>query len=177
MDAYVGEIRLFAGNFAPRDWAFCNGQLLNIAQYSTLYTILGIQFGGDGKTTFALPNLCGKVAIHQGAGQGLTPRNIGSTGGSKTVTLSENQIPAHNHIPQYRADIIADQIDPSNNIWANIKNAALLPNAYTNIAQPDAPMNQNAISSVGKGEAHNNMQPFLGLNFIISLYGEYPPKS
>lgn len=175
MDAYFGEIRLFAGNFAPRGWAFCNGQLLNINEYQVLYTILGTQFGGDGKTTFALPNLCGKAAIHQGAGEGLTSRNFASTGGSKTVTLSENEIPAHTHIPQYRSDTLADQVNPVNNIWANIDNKPFLPNIYINIESPEAPMDPKAISSVGGGEPHNNMQPFLGLNFIIALDGDYYP--
>lgn len=175
MDAFVGEIRLFAGNFAPLDWAFCNGQLLNISEYGVLYSILGTQFGGDGRTTFALPNLCGKAAIHQGTGQGLTSRKFASAGGSKTVTLLENQMPVHTHTPQYRTDTMADQMNPANNIWANIDNKPFLPNVYKNIESPEAPMGPTAISQVGGSVPHNNMQPFLGLNFIIALYGDYYP--
>src|SRR5690606_27580514 len=116
-DAYIGEIRIFAGNFAPKGWAFCNGQLMSIAQNTALFSILGVQYGGDGKTTFALPNLMGGTVMNQGTGQGLTPRTIGQTVGSPTVTLLTTEIPPHTHIPQ-GIDSAGNSSDPTGKTWA-----------------------------------------------------------
>lgn len=173
MDPYVGEIRLFAGDYAPYGWALCNGQTLLIQQNSVLFSIIGAQYGGDGKTTFALPNLQGNAAIGQGTGPGLTPRPFASSVGSSTVTLLENEIPAHTHIPNGTAITAGGVSDPSNNIWAS-ETASFPFKPYS--STPNTPMNAAALSSVGGSQQHNNMQPYLALNFIIALEGVYPPK-
>ena len=172
-DAYVGEIRIFTGNYAPRGWAFCNGQILPVAQYSTLFSILGAQFGGDGKINFALPDLQNKVPLHQGAGLGLTPRAFAATGGEATVTLTVNQIPTHTHIPSNQSTPNNDS--PQGNIWSNTSGKS---GATVYLADSiNVEMNPLAIQPAGGSQPHNNMQPYLGLNFIIALEGEYPPKS
>lgn len=174
MDPYIGEIRIFAGNFPPRNWAFCNGQLLAIASNTALFSILGTTYGGDGRTTFALPNLQGTVPISQGQGPGLTDRTLGETGGAPTVTLTGETMAAHPH-PFTGQQAEADSTSPSNNYVAVNRN--LFP--YT---APDAPglnlqpMSPAALGPAGGGQPHNNMQPYLGLNFIIALQGVYPPR-
>lgn len=171
-EAYIGEIRIFGGNFAPKDWALCNGQIINIASNSALYAILGDRYGGDGKTTFALPNLNGRAALHQGTGVGLTPRNVGESGGSATVTLLTTQMPSHNHIAT------CNNTQPSNNeptgaIWTDQQGKGSVP-LYT--PQVNKQMNLMTMDVAGGSQPHNNMQPYLGLNFIICLYGDWPPK-
>ena len=171
-EAYIGEIRIFGGNFAPKDWALCNGQIINIASNSALYAILGNRYGGDGKTTFALPNLNGRAALHQGTGVGLTPRNVGESGGSATVTLLTTQMPSHNHIAT------CNNTQPSNNeptgaIWTDQQGKGSVP-LYT--PQVNKQMNLMTMDVAGGSQPHNNMQPYLGLNFIICLYGDWPPK-
>lgn len=171
-EAYIGEIRIFGGNFAPKDWALCDGQIINIASNSALYAILGNRYGGDGKTTFALPNLNGRAALHQGTGVGLTPRNVGESGGSATVTLLTTQMPSHNHIAT------CNNTQPSNNeptgaIWTDQQGKGSVP-LYT--SQVNKQMNLMTMDVAGGSQPHNNMQPYLGLNFIICLYGDWPPK-
>lgn len=171
-EAYIGEIRIFGGNFAPKDWALCDGQIINIASNSALYAILGDRYGGDGKTTFALPNLNGRAALHQGTGVGLTPRNVGESGGSATVTLLTTQMPSHNHIAT------CNNTQPSNNeptgaIWTDQQGKGSVP-LYT--PQANKQMNLMTMDVAGGSQPHNNMQPYLGLNFIICLYGDWPPK-
>ncbi|MDM5231312.1 phage tail protein [Lysinibacillus pakistanensis] len=171
-EAYIGEIRIFGGNFAPKDWALCDGQIINIATNSALYAILGNRYGGDGKTTFALPNLNGRAALHQGTGVGLTPRNVGESGGSATVTLLTTQMPSHNHIAT------CNNTQPSNNeptgaIWTDQQGKGSVP-LYT--PQVNKQMNLMTMDVAGGSQPHNNMQPYLGLNFIICLYGDWPPK-
>ncbi|QGG49632.1 phage tail protein [Lysinibacillus pakistanensis] len=171
-EAYIGEIRIFGGNFAPKDWALCDGQIINIATNSALYAILGNRYGGDGKTTFALPNLNGRAALHQGTGVGLTPRNVGESGGSATVTLLTTQMPSHNHIAT------CNNTQPSNNeptgaIWTDQQGKGSVP-LYT--PQVNKQMNLITMDVAGGSQPHNNMQPYLGLNFIICLYGDWPPK-
>ncbi len=172
-DAYVGEIRLFAGNFAPKGWAFCNGQLMSITQHTALYSIFGTIYGGDGRTTFALPDLRGRAPMHQGAGPGLTPRTIGHAGGTSTVTLLENQIPAHQHIPECQTD--EEQADPTGAIWADRQSGRF--SSVYNSSSPNTPMNPQAIQPAGGSQPHNNMQPYLGLNFIVALQGIFPGRS
>jgi len=173
MDPYVGEIRLFAGNFAPRGWALCNGQLLPVAQNPALFSILGTQYGGDGKTTFALPNLQGRAPMGQGAGPGLTSYPVGASVGSSTVALLSNQLPAHTHQPQGTSAFAGGVQDPTNKIWGSELPSAAS-KAYA--ATPNSPMNPLALEATGGSQPHNNMQPYLTLNYIIALQCVFPPR-
>ncbi|MVP00983.1 phage tail protein [Paenibacillus lutrae] len=175
-DAYIGEIRIFAGNFAPKGWALCNGQLMSITQNTALFSILGVQYGGDGKTTFALPNLIGAAPMHQGSGQGLTPRNMGQKAGSPTVTLLTTEIPSHTHIPQ--AINSAGAVgDPTQNFWAQGEPPdEFSPNPNLYDPTPNVPMSPVALNVSGGSQPHNNMQPFIAQTFIICLQGEFPSR-
>lgn len=166
MDQFVGEIRIFPGNFAPKGWAFCNGQLMPIAQNTALFSLLGTYYGGDGKSTFGLPNLQGSAPMFWGQGPGLSPHQIGETGGAATVTLNSTQIPAHNHTIQGTSD--ASQANPSNTV--GLGSAGIYGPTPANTAMG------NAIGLAGGNLPHNNMQPYLGLNFIIALQGIFPPR-
>lgn len=171
MDQFVGEIRIFAGNYEPNGWAFCDGRLLPIQRYTTLYSILGVNYGGDGKTTFALPDLRGAAAMHQGQGPGLSPRTLGEKVGSKTVTLLSTEMPSHYHQAQNQAT--ANTANPGGAIWSDLSGRN--PNLYS--PSPNVDMNPIAIGISGRSQPHNNMQPYLGLNFIIALEGDFPPRS
>ncbi|MDQ8736051.1 tail fiber protein [Paenibacillus sp. LHD-38] len=172
-DAYIGEIRIFAGNFAPKGWALCEGQLLPLAQNTALFSLLGTMYGGDGKTNFALPDLRGAAPMQQGQGPGLTERYQGESGGSSTVNLSKNEIPAHLHAPA--AVAVSNVSSPANAVWAGLAQGRGVPPVYgTSAAQA---MNQQAIGATGQSMPHNNMQPYLGVNFIIALNGIFPPRS
>lgn len=160
---YVGEIRLFAGNFAPAGWAYCNGALMPISEYETLFNLIGTTYGGDGQDTFALPDLQGRVPIHQGNGFVLA-----ESGGVETVTLTQQQIPAHSH-PLLATTAPGTSNTPAGNLLAQTSSVT----AYINDV-PSTPMAANAVSSVGGSQPHNNMQPFLALGYIISLYGIFP---
>ncbi|MBU7315156.1 phage tail protein [Paenibacillus oleatilyticus] len=172
MDSFLGEITMFAGNFAPKGWAFCNGQLIPIAQNTPLFSILGTQYGGDGKTTFALPNLQGAAPMHWGNGPGLTPRNIGQSGGSRTVTLLTSQLPAHTHLVNSAAMGSGTTVEGM--LWAKtpgrVGGAAY--GGFTN----SVPMHPGAVQSAGGSQPHNNMQPYLAIHFIICLNGMFPPR-
>lgn len=176
MDSYVGEVRIFAGLYAPNDWADCNGQLLSIMQYQVLFAVIGTTYGGDGRSTFALPNLNGRVPLHQGTGPGLTQRVVGQMGGSAAVTLDQSQMPAHTHLPQ-ALDNQGSLTDPTGAVWAktpkNLRTKADTP-AYD--ATPSAPMNAQALGTSGGGQPHNNMQPYLPMRFIICLNGIFPSR-
>jgi microcystin-dependent protein len=175
MDPYIGEIRLFAGNFAPRGWALCNGQIMAIASNTALFSILGTNYGGNGTTTFGLPNLQAGTAIGQGSGPGLTPRQVGETGGSPNVTLTIPTMPSHNHtFTGEQAQ--ADNPSPIGNFVAVNRNLSpyTAPGASGLNVQP---MNPMAVGVAGGGQPHNNMQPYLGLNYIIALQGVFPPRS
>lgn len=171
MDPFVGEIRLFAGNFAPKGWALCNGQLLPISQNTALFSLLGVQYGGDGKTTFALPNMQGKAPVHRGQGNGLTDRTIGEIGGSANVTLLTTEIPAHTHVPNSQSS--QGVADPTNALWTNT--AGLRGAAYYGTTA-DTSMSPAAIQPAGGSQPHNNMQPYLGVNYIIALQGVFPSR-
>lgn len=171
MDQFIGEIRVFAGNFEPRGWAFCNGQLLPIAQNTALFSILGTLYGGDGKTTFALPDLQGRVPLGQGSGPGLTPRSVGGRAGETSVTLVPSQMPQHTHDAQ--CGDTSNQGAASGNVWSNAGRG--VPAAYA--AGPDASMPPDTVQLAGGSQPHNNQQPYLGLSFIIALQGEYPQRS
>jgi len=166
---FVGEIRMFAGNFAPAGWMFCNGALLPISENETLFNLIGTTYGGDGQETFALPNLSSRVPVHQGNFQG-TPFLLGELSGTETVTLTLNQIPAHNHLPQAQS-ANGTQASPANGFWANSAVAAFA------AATPDTAMNPAEIGPTGGSQPHDNMVPFLAVNFIISMFGIYPSQS
>jgi len=165
-ESYLGEIRLFAGNFAPQGWALCNGQVLSIAENEALFALLGTTYGGDGQTTFALPNLQGRVPIHPNA---TYPR--GGSGGVENVTLTANQLPAHTHL--VNADTVLGAEDaPTNNVWSESASTIFSDGA----GQTPVAMSAQVLSSVGGGQPHSNLMPSLTLSFIISLYGVFPPQ-
>jgi microcystin-dependent protein len=168
---FVAEIRMFCSNFAPVGWALCNGQLLPISQNTALFSILGTTYGGDGKTTFALPNLQGMSPMGQGDGEGLAPAVLGQVGGAATVTLTTSEIPAHTH----RALGVADAgstPSPSGATWAKESHEM-----YTSSASARTPMGPAALASQGGGQPHNNLPPYLVVNFIIALQGVFPSRS
>jgi microcystin-dependent protein len=172
MDAYLGEIRMFAGNFAPKDWAFCNGALLPISQNTALFSILGTTYGGDGGTNFALPDLQGRAPMHQGQGPGLSGRILGEVGGTSVVTLQVSEMPAHNHVPNCQS-INTGVADPTNAIWTATTGRFKSP-AYS--TTPNQAMSTQAIGVAGSSIPHKNMQPYQGMNFIIALQGVFPPR-
>lgn len=168
-EPFVAEIRIFAGNFAPRGWAFCNGQLLPVSQNTALFSLIGTTYGGDGRSTTALPNLQGRAPMHPGRGPGLTARRLGERGGVGAVTLSEAQMPNHSH--QWSASFSdADRPDPAGNYFGRGNDAYVAPANLGTMAEQMLP-------SAGGSQAHNNMQPFLTMNFIIALVGLYPSRS
>jgi len=172
-EPFIAEVRIFAGNFAPRGWAFCNGQLLPISQNTALFSLIGTIYGGDGRSTIALPNLQGRAPMHPGSGPGLTPRSLGQKNGAKTVTLTENQLPAHTH--QYRlSSEMADEAgssDPDGNSPAVPRRSRRYLGPATNL------VDGASLTSAGGNAAHNNMQPYIGLYYIIALQGTYPSRS
>ena len=171
-EPFIAEIRIFASNFAPRGWAFCNGQLLPISQNSALFSLIGTTYGGDGRTTTALPNLEGRAPMHPGRGPGLTTRRLGERTGLETATLSESQIPAHNHDAQ-GSENAAVSGTPADNYVARGGGRGV--NSYVETTDNIGASKQ--LTSMGGGQAHNNMQPFLAINFIIALQGLYPSRS
>lgn len=168
-EPYIGEIRMFAGNYAPVGWEFCHGQLLPIAEYDTLFMLIGITYGGDGQTTFGLPDLRGRIPVHMGqnpqTGTIFTP---GQKAGTETVTLTLAQLPNHTHT--VTASTIANTNSPANAVWAS---GAM---QFANTA-PNGTMNPVTVSSVGGNNDHENRMPYLPINFIISLYGIYPSQA
>jgi len=170
-EPFVAEIRIFAGNFAPRGWAFCNGQLLPISQNTALFSLIGTTYGGDGRTTTALPDLQGRAPMHPGRGPGLTARRLGERGGVETVTLSEAQMPNHNHTVE--GSVRTGNQDDPNGQYPAIGVGATLWGAASNLVA----MASQALPDTGGSQAHNNMQPYLTMNFIIALVGLYPSRS
>jgi microcystin-dependent protein len=170
-DAYCGEIRMFGGNFAPVDWAKCDGQLLAIAENEALFQLIGTTFGGDGQSTFGLPDLRGRVPISQGAGPGLPNYVMGELGGVETVTLTINQMAAHTHALQASRGV-GNSNAAQNNVTSASQSTTIY---YEDAPSPTANLNFATIQPNGGGGAHENMQPFLAVTFIISLYGIYPP--
>ena len=160
---YVGEIRMFAGNFAPAGWMFCEGQLLPISENETLFQLIGTTYGGDGQSTFALPDLRGRIPLHQGNGFILA-----ETGGAEEITLTVNQIPAHSH-PLLASTSGGTIVSPVNNLLA--ESVTISPYIQD---QPNSSMNAAAVSAVGGSQPHTNFQPYLCINFIISLFGIFP---
>jgi len=169
-DPFIGEIRMFGGNFAPLSWATCSGQLMAIAQNDALFALLGTTYGGDGQTTFGLPDLRGRLPIHQGQGPGLSPYVLGQAGGTESVTLTTSQIPGHNHLVS--ANGAAGSVDtPTNNYWAASASSASI---YSDKA-PSATMAPT--NPAGGNLPHDNMSPFLCVTFIICLEGIFPSRN
>lgn len=162
---YVGEVRMFAGNFAPAGWMFCEGQLLPISEYETLFNLIGTTYGGDGQSTFALPDLRGRLPNHQGNGFVLA-----ETGGAEEIALTANQIPAHSH-PMLATSALGTLASPAGSVLAQTRTAGL--DMYLEDV-PSVNMAATSIASVGGSQAHTNMQPYLCVNFIISLFGIFP---
>jgi microcystin-dependent protein len=169
-EPYIGEIKMFAGNFAPQGWALCQGQLLAVSQNDALFSLLGTIYGGDGRTTFGLPDLRGRLPIHQGTGAGLTPRTIGSKSGSETVVPTANQLPPHVHSLMASTAPGADS-SPAGGVPAESPSVDL----YVEEA-PTANLNGNAVATAGSNQAHTNLQPTLCVNFIIALVGIFPSQ-
>lgn len=174
-EPFVAEIRIFAGNFAPRGWAFCNGQLLPVSQNTALFSLIGTTYGGDGRSTTALPNMQGRAPMHPGRGPGLTSRRLGQRGGAETVTLSEAQMPNHQHT--LRASSAAADEEGDTNPSGNATGVPEAANTIYASASNLQPMAENIYQSAGGSQAHNNMQPYLVMNFIIALVGLYPSRS
>jgi microcystin-dependent protein len=172
-DPFIGEIRLFGFNFAPTGWAQCNGQLLAIAQNTALFSILGVTYGGDGRTTFALPNLQGQAPLGEGQGPGLSSRTLGENGGQSTVTLINSEMPSHSHAAA-AGTALGDQSNPTNSVWATGAGGRGQ-NFYASGA--DVAMSSQAIGPAGGSQPHNNLPPYLALNFCIALQGVFPPRS
>jgi microcystin-dependent protein len=177
-EPYIGQIMMFGGTFAIRGWALCDGQLLPIDQNQALFAIVGTTYGGDGRTTFGLPDLRGRAPMHEGNGPGLSSRTLGSRGGAETNTLVTNQMPSHTHVIS----------DPALNATANPANtsdpsgaALAIAPAYNDSELPLAALRDGSVEhtvpgATGGGQAHNNMQPFLTINFIIALQGIFPSR-
>ncbi|HEX4695940.1 phage tail protein [Sphingomonas sp.] len=180
---FLGEIRLFAGNFNPRGWAFCNGALLSIAQNDALYALLGTTFGGDGQTTFGIPDLRGRLPVGQGQGSGLSNYVVGQMSGTETVTLTSNQMPSHSHT--FFASTSAGSLDrpgataqPAKAVQSVGGQSALL-YVIPGAASPITPVNMNPanIASTGGSQPHENLMPLLTVNYIIALEGVFPSRN
>lgn len=172
-EPFIAEVRIFAGNFAPRGWAFCNGQLLPINGNEALFSLIGTIYGGDGRTTFALPDLRGRAPIHAGRGPGLSEYRIGERGGAETVTLQATEIPAHNHgfnVPAQSGDGSTDE--PIGNFPAKGSNGETV---YAN--DSNGSMGPGTTGNAGGNQPHNNIQPYLAVNYIIALVGLFPSRS
>ena len=169
-EPFVGEIRMFAGNFAPRGWAFCDGQLLAVSQNDALFSLLGTIYGGDGRTTFGLPDVRGRVPIHAGSGPGLSPRRLGAKGGAENVTLTVNQLPSHTHALQASANP-ATVPNPQGEVLGE----TLTDRVYRDDAT-EVNMASSSVTNIGGSRSHTNLMPFLCINFIIALFGIYPSR-
>jgi microcystin-dependent protein len=169
-EGFIGEIRIFAGSFAPAGWVFCDGQLMPISENDALFTLIGTTYGGDGQSTFGIPDLRGRVPQHQGAGGGST-YVLGEQGGVESVTLTAAQIPAHNHAAT--AATTGQVAGPSNAILAKAQSSQTGVRIYSTNATTTT-MNPASITPAGGSQPHSNIQPSLGLNFILSLYGIFP---
>jgi|SRR5579862_170444 len=176
-DQYLGEIRAFGFNFAPIGWAQCNGQLMSITQNTALFSLLGTNFGGNGTTTFGLPNLSGAVPMHWGDGAGLSSYSIGEDAGAPAETITVAQMPAHSHAVQVaeatRGSTGEETANPGPTAWLGLSSPA---NAYVKTGTANVQLAANAISPSGGSQPHQNMQPFLTLNFCIALTGVFPPR-
>jgi microcystin-dependent protein len=171
---FVAEIRIFPFNFPPKGWAFCDGQIMSISQNTALFSLLGTTYGGDGKSNFALPNLQGSAPMHPGQGPGLSLHDLGETGGSDTVTLLESEIPSHGHgMMGTPIAAILTTPSPTTGFGKSAGVAAYCTVSNTNLTQ----MSDSTIAPAGGDQPHNNLMPYLTLNFCIALQGVYPPRT
>lgn len=168
---YVGEIRMFGGNFAPAGWAFCDGRLLPITENDTLFNLIGTTFGGDGQSSFGLPDLRGRVPVHMGAGPSLSNRIIGESGGSETVTLTMAQMAAHSHTMSASTAASSPTAGPNGGVLATS------PTQFYGGGAPVVPMDQAAVTPSGGSQPHENMAPFQAVSFIISMFGIFPSQA
>lgn len=172
-EPFIAEIRIFAGNFAPRSWAFCNGQLLPVSQNTALFSLIGTTYGGDGRTTTALPNMEGRAPMHPGRGPGLTSRRLGQKTGTETVTLTEAQIPNHTHGMNADGSTggpLGGGANASNPVGNYLGASVKYSNSTTN------QVSMHSVTNTGGSQSHNNMQPYLAINYIIALQGLYPSR-
>ena len=173
MDPFVAEIRIFPFNFAPRGWAFCDGQLLPLSQNTALFSLLGTTYGGNGKSNFALPDLQGRAPMHPGQGPGLSLHDLGETGGTETVSLLESEIPNHSHTLMAQ-NSIADSNIPTGNAIARVSGATpYIAGNNGNLAS----MAPEALAPAGGDQPHNNLQPYLTFYFCIAMQGVFPPRT
>lgn len=171
-EPFVGEIRMFGGTFAPRGWAFCDGQLIEVSQNDALFSLLGTTYGGDGRITFGLPDMRGRLPVHQGAGPGLTYRRLGQSYGQENVTLTVNEMPAHRHnLMATTAE--ASSANPANDVLASHTDGDM---NYTAVSADIAALSSDTVSNAGESRSHSNFMPTLCVNYIISLYGIYPSR-
>jgi microcystin-dependent protein len=178
IDPFIGEVILFGGNFAPQGWAFCHGQLLSISQNTALFSLLGTTYGGDGQTTFALPDLRGRAPIGAGQGPGLNNRMLGSSGGEETHTLQVNELPPHDHAIQlelFASSSPAHRRSPDGAALAATNGEAVY-SEPSNLSPMSDDALDGTVANTGQGQAHNNMSPYLALNYIIALQGIYPSR-
>lgn len=179
MEPFIGQIMMFAGNFAPRGWAFCEGQLLPINQNQALFSILGTTYGGDGRTTFALPDLRGRAPIHKGQGPGMSNISLGQSGGTEQVTLTISNMPSHNHTLNASSEQGTDsnpsgKVPASSQFQLSRQEPVVNVNSYSN--SPNTNMSPNTIGIQGGNQPFNNRNPYLGINFVIALTGIYPSR-
>ena len=167
-ESFTGEIRMFAGNYAPYQWAYCDGQLMDPAQNQALFSLLGATYGGDGRTSFALPDMRGRLPLHFGTGPGLTPRQIGAAFGTERVALTDAQMPAHSH------QLVASSATDNASAAPNSRLTSGSQVSYDNSI--NATLAEQAVSNTGAGTMHSNLMPFLAVHFIMSLAGIYPPR-
>lgn len=175
-EPFVGEIRMFAGNFAPRGWAFCDGQLLAVSQNDALFSLLGTIYGGDGRTTYGLPDLRGRIPIHAGSGPGLSNRRLGSKAGTEKETITVNQLPSHNHTWKATTANASNRTPvatPNTNAYAQPLNTQV----YSDNISNETGFNGSMVGNTGGSRSHTNLQPFLCIHFIIALFGIYPSRN
>ena len=172
-EPYIGEIRMFGGNFAPKGWALCDGSLLSTSTYDALFSLLGTIYGGDGRTTFGLPDLRGRIPIHYGSGEGLTTRTLGSKGGAESIALASNQIPGHTHTWE-ASTTIADQTTVSGHVLGGTTSVDIY---EQNLSNPVNMSAQAIAAHSGSGSSQNNLMPYQVVNFIIALVGLYPSQT
>ncbi|WCN08584.1 phage tail protein [Marinomonas mediterranea] len=176
-DAFLGEIRIFAGTYAPKDWAFCNGQLLAVSQYSALFSLFGTVYGGDGRSSFGLPDMRGRIAMGQGQGAGLSYRHLGQRFGEEEVVLDISQIPSHNH-PLQASTVNATSTTAINTVIAKAEDDPSFPQfgLYSDQAV-NTQLASDAVETTGADQSHDNMMPYLVTNYIVALKGNYPSRN